>query len=297
MAARLRVAGISVVVYDQDAAAASAFASQHDAVAAAALDDVVVPGGALVTMLPDGHAVRSVLGAALGDGTGALAKLGSTGVVIDMSSSEPEGTVALGALLAEHGIAFIDAPVSGGVARARTGELAIFAGGDGVVVDRCRPVLSAMGSSIFHVGPLGSGHAMKALNNLLSAVGLIASAEVLLAGSKFGLDPQVMLDVLNVSSGRNNSTENKFAQFILPRSYDSGFALSLMVKDLQTAIGLARSTRTPSPVGALVTELWACAQSQLPSGCDHTSVVAWLEQLAGARLGPEKATLTNPGKD
>ena len=123
-------------------------------------------------------------------------------------------------------------------------------GGESAVVERCRPLFEAMGERVFETGVLVSGHAIKALNNLVSAAGLIAAAEALLIGHRFGLDPTVIVDVLNASRGRNNSTENKFKQFILSRAFNSGFSLDLMVKDLTTAVDLARETSTPAVFSA-----------------------------------------------
>jgi 3-hydroxyisobutyrate dehydrogenase len=157
-------------------------------------------------------------------------------------------------------------------------------GGDKAVIGRCRPLFEAMGERIFETGISGSGHAMKALNNLVSAAGLIAAAEALLVGQRFGLAPSVMLDVLNASTGRNNSTENKFKQFVLSRTFDSGFTLDLMVKDLTTAVELARDTGTPALFSATCRELWAAARTILPKESDHTMVVRWFEQMTGTDL-------------
>ena len=198
-------------------------------------------------------------------------------ILIDMSSSSPMGTKKLGQLLASREIQMIDAPVSGG-------ELTIIAGGRPEVVERCRPIFKVFGSRIFHSGPLGSGHAVKALNNMCSAAGLIAAAEVLLVGQKFGVNPRVMNDILNASTGRNNSTENKMAQYVFSRSFSSGFSLDLMVKDLTTATDLAREIGMPVPFSSACQELWVAAQSRLGSGVDHTGVVRWLEELARDRL-------------
>src|SRR5262249_38698973 len=153
--------------------------------------------------------------------------LSSATIVIDMSSSAPLGTRTLGGELKAAGFAFIDAPVSGGVKRAIDATLAIMVGGDADIITRVEPMLAAMGKDIFRTGPLGSGHAMKALNNYVSAAGLTAAVEALVVGQKFGLDPNVMTDVLNASSGRNNTTENKLKQFIIPRNFTSGFSVAL----------------------------------------------------------------------
>jgi 3-hydroxyisobutyrate dehydrogenase len=203
-------------------------------------------------------------------------------------SDSPTGTRALGAELGARGLAMVDAPVSGGVARAEAGTLAIMVGGDSRDIGRCRPLLEALGDRIFETGPLGSGHALKALNNLVSAAGLLAAAEALLIGRRFGLDPALMVDVFNASTARNNSTENKFKQFVLSRNFASGFSLDLMVKDLDTAIALARATETPVPLSTECHSMWTAARKELSQNLDHTAVVRWLEKLAGTTLAPAK---------
>ena len=179
----------------------------------------------------------------------------------------------------------VDAPVSGGVSRAKTGQLAIMVGGDPAAIERARPVLAAMGSTILPTGAVGSGQAMKALNNLVSAGGFIIGIEALLVGKRFGLDPAVMVDVLNAATGMTNSSQKKFAQFVLSRSFDSGFALDLLVKDLTIALQVARETGTPVPMAGLVRELALAAQAMLPPGADHTEVARVSERLAGDELG------------
>ncbi len=174
----------------------------------------------VVTMLPDSKIVRR---ATMGDdGKGGFAATLARGsVVVDMSSSYPLDTVRLGEELAARGIALVDAPVSGGVPRAVTGELAIMAGGAAADIDRVASMLGAMGQ-VHRTGRLGSGHAMKALNNYVSAAGLVATSEALVVGRTFGLDPAQMVDILNASSGRNNTTENKAARYMLSGKFDFG---------------------------------------------------------------------------
>jgi 3-hydroxyisobutyrate dehydrogenase len=179
----------------------------------------------------------------------------------------------------------MDAPVSGGVAKACNGTLAIIAGGTEEILECCRPIFDVLGDRIFFSGPLGSGHAVKALNNMLSAVGLIAAAEMLLVGRRFGVDPKVMNDILNASTGRNNSTENKIEKYILSRSFSSGFSLDLMVKDLNTAMELARELEVPALLSNSCRELCAAARLSLGRGLDHTEVVRWFEELSQTRLG------------
>jgi 3-hydroxyisobutyrate dehydrogenase len=286
MAARLLEAGFALTVLDADEKAQQAFVDEYGGNPASSLSALASESDAVITMLPDGHVVRRVV---LGEGEEGddrlLGSMRQGAILIDMSSSSPTGTQALGKILAQHGIFMLDAPVSGGVSRAENGTLAIMVGGDAAVVKGCRPLFEAMGERLFETGALGSGHAMKALNNLVSAAGLIAAAEALLIGHRFGLEPTVMIDILNASTGRNNSTENKFKQHILSRAFNSGFSLDLMVKDLTTAVDLARETRTPAVFSAACRELWAAALSRLENEADHTAVVRWFEEMAEAELG------------
>jgi len=281
MAARLRGAGFGADVFDAQRAAAEEFVARHGGTLAPSLAEIGRRSDVVITMLPDGETVRRVVA---GDGDALLAGLRPGAVLVDMSSSAPLGTAALGRLLAERGIGMLDAPVSGGVPRAETGTLSIMVGGEPALVERCRPLLDAMGNRVFATGPLGSGHAVKALNNLVSAAGLVAAAEALLVGRRFGVDPEVMLEVFNASTARNNSTELKFRPYVFSRTFASGFALDLMVKDLGIALELAASTGTPARLGDACHQMWRAARDDLGAGADHTEVVRWLERLAGTTL-------------
>ncbi len=281
MAARLAAAGFRLRLFDRDAArrdgcAAACAGRPVDSPAAAARG-----AGALITMLPDGATVRRVV---LDDPAPAAAGLAAGALLIDMGSSAPTGTRALGEALAGRGIEVVDAPVSGGVKRAVAGTLAIMAGGEARAIARASPLFRALGERVFETGRLGSGHAMKAINNLVSGAGLVAAAEGLLIGARFGLDPGVMVDVMNASTARNNATENKFRQFVLSRGFDAGFTLELMLKDIATAIQLAQATGTPAPFGEACQALWMAARQALDDGADHTEVVRYLEQCAGTEL-------------
>lgn len=283
MARNLAAAGIDLVVFDLLPDVTSAFAAEHGARAATGLGEVFRSAEVVITMLPSGRAVR----AAVIEGLAAVPSNAGTGrLLVDMSSSAPQETAELATILSGHGYAMVDAPVSGGVARAVTGELSILAGGDAASVDRCVPLFRVLGRETFRVGPVGSGHAMKALNNVMSAAGLLLAAETVLAGRKYGLTPEVMLDVLNASTGMNHATKTKIAQYVLSGTYASGFALDLMVKDLTIAAGIAREAGTPYLMGSLVTSVWQLAQGQLPAGADQMRLVRWLEDLSGVRLGP-----------
>jgi 3-hydroxyisobutyrate dehydrogenase len=276
MAARLAAAGHALVLHDADAGRAQAAALRTGG-RTAPIDALAEGCGAVITMLPTSREVTACV-EAMGE------RLAPGSVLVEMSSGLPAATQALAQRLAARGVAVVDAPVSGGVAKARTGELAIMLGGADDAVARVMPLLSAMGSAILRTGPVGSAHAMKALNNLVSAAGFLAGIEALLIGKRFGLDPGVMVDVLNASTGVNNSTQRKFRQFVLSRSFDSGFGLDLMVKDIATALAVAAETGTPAPLSAQVRELWAAAQAVLGHGQDHTAMARFSETLAATKL-------------
>jgi 3-hydroxyisobutyrate dehydrogenase len=278
MAANLVKAGFAVSVADAVAGRARKFATE---IGGAAADDAAAAAtgaDAVVTILPTSKHVAEVVGQ-----IGSVLSPGA--LVVEMSSGVPGVTRALAAGLKASGAAMIDCPVSGGVPRARSGELAILAGGEAADIDRAEPLLRAMGTSIHRCGTIGAGQAMKALNNLVSAGGFMIGIEALLIGQKFGLDPTLMVDVLNASTGMNNSTQKKFKQFVLSRRFDSGFGLDLMVKDLSIALEVGRDTATATPLSALCRELWASAAALLGPGQDHTAVAQFSEQLGGTALG------------
>ena len=280
MAANLAKAGFSLRVMDRSAEAVRGFLAVSPANAFGTPREAAAGSEALITMLPTGRDVREVLlGRAPDDPGAAMKGLGPNSLVIDMSSSAPLLTRDTGHQLATGGIAMLDAPVSGGVPRARDGTLAIMVGGERDAIERVRSVLAALGSKIFIIGPLGSGHAMKTLNNYVSAAGLVAAAEALLIGQRFGLDPAIMTDVFNASTGRNNSTDNKLKQHILSGAFASGFSLDLMTKDLSTAVELAKDLGVPMPLAEHCADLWKEASGQLGPGVDHTEIYRFLEHL------------------
>jgi 3-hydroxyisobutyrate dehydrogenase len=205
-------------------------------------------------------------------------------IVIEMSSGVPSVTQRLAQEVAALGGHLIDGPVSGGVPRAKTGELAIMVGGDAAIIDRAMPVLSAMGTSVLRTGGVGSGQAMKALNNLVSTGGFLIGIEALLIGQRFGLDPAVMTDVLNAATGMNNSTQKKFRQFVLSRGFNAGFTMGLLAKDLSIALQVGRETGTAAPLSALVKEMIVSAEAMFGSAADHTEMAKWVEKLVGEEL-------------
>jgi len=276
MARQLLIAGFEVHGFDPAASALKAFADLGGKAAPSAAQ-AVQGVDAVITMLPNGDIVRSVVL----DGPDPLADAMQVGsILLEMSSSAPLATRELGKRLAAKGIGIADAPVSGGVRRAENGTLSIMLGGEGLILKRIRAILDAMGTSVFETGPLGSGHAMKALNNYVSAAGLIAACEALQVGAKFGLDPNLMTDILNVSTGKNNTTENKLKQFVLSETYASGFGLALLSKDVMIAAQLADELDLPAPLSHAVSDFTRRAVDLLGTQADHTEVARYLEKMA-----------------
>ena len=274
MAGNLAKAGYKLVVFDLDAARTASFTREHPAATVAKnLADLGARSNIVITMLPDGKAVRTALcGAGDSFRDCILERAANDSLVIDMSSSSPVGTRDLGKLLAARGTPFIDAPVSGGVKGAVAATLAIMAGGDAAIFERVKPMLAKMGGQLFHCGPLGAGHAIKALNNYVSAAGLVAACEALIAAERFGLDPAVATDIINASSGMNNTTKNKVKQQMLNGAFGAGFATSLMAKDVRTALEVVESTGTTPDLARHCAAFWSAAETQLPAGTDHTGV-------------------------
>ncbi|MCA3302031.1 MAG: NAD(P)-dependent oxidoreductase [Roseomonas sp.] len=278
MAANLVKAGFDVTVCDVVPGRAASFASETGAKAAATPAEAAAGADCVVMIVPTSKQVAEAVEAM-------LPSLKPGMLVIDMTSGQPGRTREIAAMLAGHGVAMIDCPVSGGVPRAKSGQLAIMVGGPAAEIDRAEPVLKAMGTSVYRCGDIGAGQAMKALNNLVSAGGYLIGIEALLIGQRFGLDPTTMVDVLNASSGMNNSTQKKFKEYVLSRRFDAGFGLDLMVKDLSIALEVGRETTTPAPFSALCREMWLAASTSLGPGVDHTALAKMLEQMTGTVLG------------
>ena len=277
MARNLAKAGYRIHVFDAAPGAAARFAETASCETPPTLRDLGAACDAVITMLPNGDIVRTVL---LGEGDNVVSGLKAGAILIDMSSSSPTGTQALAADLAAKGFALVDAPVSGGVPRAVDGSLAIMVGGEPGAVQRALPVFAPLGKATLTGGP-GSGHAMKALNNYLSAANLATASEALIAGVRFGLDPNVMIEILNASSGRNTGTAQKIPAYVIPRNFSSGFALKLMAKDLRLALEVARAAGTESPLLAETSAIYDRAEAAMGPGADNTDVYRYLESLAG----------------
>ncbi|PLZ04374.1 NAD(P)-dependent oxidoreductase [Burkholderia sp. WAC0059] len=232
---------------------------------------------AVITMLPD-SAVTNAVVAGAGEARGLVDVLAGGAIVVDMGSSNPADTMALARRLGEAGIALVDAPVSGAVARARAGTLTIMTGGPEAARERVLPILRHMGGTIIATGDVGSAHAMKALNNYVYAAGLLATSEALLIAERMQLDLTKFAEVLNASSGRNVATETKLNQFIIPRTFAGGFALRLQAKDVTTASHLQALAGVRAPQLQLCKALWDEALVALEPGADNTEIYRFLER-------------------
>ncbi len=280
MARNLHNAGLRLVVRDIAAATQERFAAEHPGVTIAGSPAAFEAAGIVVTMLPNGAVVQDAL---LGWDGGIGPALRRGALVVEMSSSDPSDTLRLAAELDRSGVRVVDAPVSGGVPRAVTGELAIMAGGAPGDIARAQDVLRVLGDPgrQFVTGGLGSGHAMKALNNYVAAATHCATAEALVAGKRFGLDPRTMLDIINASTGRS-FVSGTFAAEVVTGRYGTGFALGLLAKDVHIAASVVTAAGVDAPVVALVDERWAKALGDLGPAADHTTAhKAWWDESLG----------------
>jgi 3-hydroxyisobutyrate dehydrogenase len=272
MAANLVRAGHEVRVCDADIAKASSVAAQIGAGVLSRMNDIAT-AEIVVTMLPDGRVVRDVL---LGEaGVASFAQPGT--VVIDMSSSQPLITRETGQALLTKGITLIDAPVSGGVERAIKGTLTIMIGGDdAAVIARAKILLSCLGTTFFEVGKLGSGHAAKALNNVVAATNYAALAESLLVAKKYGIDSRTLVDIISTSTGQSFISSVVMKQFVVPETYNSGFKVGLLSKDVTIAAELSTDLGCVSPFIQMTKERWDAARDVLGADADHSkAILAW----------------------
>jgi len=233
----------------------------------------------VVTMLPNGHIVRDVI---LGSGRVADA-LSSGGVVVDTSSSDAGGTVMLGEELKARGIALIDAPVSGGVPLAAEGKLTLMIGGtDEAAFTTVQPLLTALSAKLMRVGGLGAGHAAKAINNAIAAAIFAVTSEGVDMGTRFGLDPAALLEVINASSGRSGISEGLFPSQVLPRKFALGFGLPLMAKDVALAEKLRGELGLHLPMIEATHRQMQAALATLGDRSDFTDYFRFNEQTASA---------------
>jgi len=267
-----------ILVHDVDIDRTRVLAAEIGARPVAALKDFA-QADIVILMLPDSDAVDQVFRA---EGEAALLSVLRPGaLVIDMGSSTPTRTVENARIAHARGIRFIDAPVSGGVGGAQAASLAIMVGASAETFEAVRPLLQCMGAKVIRAGEVGSGHAVKALNNLLGATILAASAEVFAVGEKFGLDPAVMHSIVDASSGGSFMSNRVWPKAVLPQSWDFGFALALMNKDVGIAMSLIESTGVQTVLSKANAGIWAEANAQAAPGADMSEVVRRMRLVAG----------------
>ncbi len=284
MATHLARAGHRLALHDADPAVARALACTLGG-AAQALDSpaALAPRcDIVITMLPNGQVVQQVV---LGE-RGLLQGLKQGALLLDSSSAEPWLTQRTAAALAARGVAMVDAPVSGAQWGAQEAKLVFMVGGEAAEVARVRPLLDLMGRAVHHVGALGAGHAMKCINNLITAITFSATMEGLVIGKRYGLDPAAMVEVLDQSTGGSWITQNHIRQRVLSRSFDDPFKLELMLKDIGIALELGRDAQLPLPLSSLGLQLWRAAALAAGPGASVSELARWVEQQAGTAVTP-----------
>lgn len=281
MARHLARPGHDLAVWNRTASKATEFvAATPDAWVAASPAEAARDRDIVITCLPVSSDVASLL-----DGPdGLLAAMPRGSVLVDCTSGDPATSRQIAARLAAQGVGYLDAPVSGGVAGAVQGKLTVMVGGDAALLERVRPVLECFGARIVHCGDIGTGDALKAVNNAMLALHIWGLAEGLVALEKAGVRSDVALDVINASSGRSNSSMNLFPERVLSRAFPRTFRLALLDKDVGIAAGLAREQRVPSPLLQLTSELFRMAHDELGEEADHVEAVRMVERMGRAEI-------------
>lgn len=280
MATHLARDPFDLVVWNRTESKARDFAGQHRAQVAVTPADAVRGAQVVVTCLPSSAEVEAILHGE----QGMLAALEKGAVLLDCTSGDPPTSRSIAAELARRGVGFIDAPVSGGTTAARAGSLTIMWGGETAHFDRVRSVVEAFGKKIVHAGPVGSGDALKAVNNALLAVHILSTGEGLAVLMKAGVDPNVALEVINASSGRSNTSENLIPQRVLTRAFPRTFRLALLDKDIGIAETLAEELRVSTPVLSLAAKRFHEAREQLGEEVDHVEAVKMIEAENGIEI-------------
>jgi 3-hydroxyisobutyrate dehydrogenase len=280
MAARIAAAGMPLTVWNRTAERAASFARETGASQARTPADAARHADVVITCLSTSRDVASLL-----DGTdGLMAGFHKGAMLIDCTSGDPATSRRIATHLAEQGVGFIDAPVSGGTIGAEKGTLTVMVGGDAASLERARPVLQTFGQKLVHCGDVGAGDAVKAVNNAFLAIHVLATAEGLAALVKAGVDPALALDVINASSGRSNTSMNLFPERVLSRAFPRTFRLALLEKDVGIAAEMARENRVPAPMLQLAAELFRVARGELGEMADHMEAVKMIEQWAGVEI-------------
>ena len=269
-----------LTVWNRTAAKVEAFGGELGVRVAGTASDAARGADVVITCLPTSREVEMVL-----DGNDALlAALDAGTTLVDCTSGDPASSRRIAERLAARGVGFLDAPVSGGVSGAEAGVLTVMCGGDGATFERVRPVLGAFGRKIVLVGPVGAGHALKAVNNALLAVHIWSTSEGLAALAKAGVSPSAALDVINASSGRSNTSENLIPQRVVTRAFPRTFRLALLEKDVGIAADFLREQRVPSVVIQQVADLFRIARGELGEVADHVEAAKIVERWSGVEI-------------
>lgn len=269
-----------LVVWNRTLERARAFAAEHSCGWATTPAEAADGADAVVTCLPTSAEVESLL-----DGPhGVLASLASGTLFLDCTSGDPASSRRIAAHLAAQGIAFADAPVSGGTNGAEAGTLIVMVGGDDAIFERARPILAAFGKRIVHMGPVGAGHAMKAVNNALLAANIQSVGEGLATLVKAGVEPRLALETLNASSGRSFVSESLVPERVLTGTWPRTFRLALLHKDLGIALDLAEDHGVSTPVLAATSDALARARIQVDADADYLEPIRVVEQQAGIQI-------------
>lgn len=275
MAARLLAAGHDVVGYDPNPQAVATLISLGGRAAESA-KAVADTASIVFSSLPTVAVFRQV-----GMGEDGLIAGKAVKVVIDLSTIGSEACMEVAAALASKGIAMVDAPVSGGAMGASAGTLAVMIAGDPKVVEPLMPLFNIFGKTFVVGDRPGQGQLMKLLNNMMSSTALAVTAEAYVTGMRAGLDPEVMLNVFNAGSARNSATSDKFPKYVLTRSFDFGFSISSVCKDIGLAIHECEARGVPTWVGGQASQLWHAVSLQKGGALDMTALVAVMEEWSG----------------
>jgi 3-hydroxyisobutyrate dehydrogenase len=280
MASHLARDPFELTVWNRTTAKAEEFARNYKAIVATNPAEAVSDAEVVVTCLPSSVEVEAVLHGE----HGILGAMRKGSVLIDCTSGDPPTSRSIAAELGGRGVEFIDAPVSGGTTAARSGSLTVMWGGEITVFERVRPVMEAFGKKIVHAGPVGSGDALKAVNNALLAVHIISAAEGLAILVKAGVEPKVALEVINASSGRSNSSENLIPQRVLTRAFPRTFRLALLEKDIAIAAVMSEDLEAKTPLISLTAERFHQAREKLGESADHVEAVKMVEEENGVEI-------------
>lgn len=278
MARNLMKAGFTVTVYNRTSAKATEMV-EEGAIRAESPKGVGATNPVVITMVSDTPDVESVI---LGP-DGVIEGIMPDSVVIDMSTISPEATRNIAQRLSEKGCHMLDAPVSGGEQGAIDGTLSIMVGGDAKILERCRPVLQAVGKSIVHVGPNGMGQTVKLMNQILVAGNLNAAVEALMFGKRQGVDLNTAIDAIKGGAAGSWQLTN-LAPRILKRDFRPGFKVSLMQKDLNLIMEAAEAVRVPLPATSLIQQLFRSLETTCEGESGTQALAKVLERLSGSQI-------------